>query len=151
MARYSRSGRHAAQQAPALGFTLLPPSGSARLIQSRRCRLQSAILYGCQRLQAYGIVLSVRHAEVADRLRAELQRAESQYKLSQAEFSFVLSDIPSGLPQPDGTQRIHNAARDYHTSREAFQTALDRFNDFILRGKIPGRPRRQPTVTLASG
>jgi hypothetical protein len=47
----------------------------------------------------------------------------------------VCSDIPSGLPQPDGTQRIKNAARDQRASREAFQVAVNRFNDFILRGE----------------
>jgi hypothetical protein len=75
--------------------------------------------------------------EVEVYLRTELERTKSRYELARAEFTFVTTDIPSGLPQPDGTQRIHNMARDVRASRAAFQTALTRFNDFVLRGKIP--------------
>jgi hypothetical protein len=79
----------------------------------------------------------MRYEEIEDHLHGEVKRTQSEYQLVRAEFTLVIADIPSGLPQPDGTQRIHNTARDLRASREAFQTALDRFNNFILRGKIP--------------
>jgi hypothetical protein len=79
----------------------------------------------------------MRHAEIEEFLRAEVERAKSRYEIAKAEFTRVCTDIPSGLPHPDGTQRLHNAARDQRVSRDAFQAALDRFNDFVLRGKIP--------------
>ena len=77
------------------------------------------------------------HFSVEELLRDDLERARLQYEIAKAEFMHVCSDVPSGLPQPDGTQRIKNAARDQRASREAFQVAVNRFNDFILRGKIP--------------
>jgi hypothetical protein len=79
----------------------------------------------------------MRREEIEDHLHGEVKRTRSQYELALAEFTLVITDIPSGLPQPDGTQGIHNTARNLRASREAFQMALNRFNDFILRGKIP--------------
>jgi hypothetical protein len=70
-------------------------------------------------------------------VRDELEQARLRYEIARAEFTHVCTDIPSGLPQPDETQRLKNAARDQRTSREAFQLAVNRFNDFILRGKTP--------------
>jgi hypothetical protein len=79
----------------------------------------------------------MRYTEIEDYLYAEVKRRKSLYEIAKTEFRRICTDVPSGLPQPDGTQRIHNAARDHRASREAFQTALNRFNDFILRRKIP--------------
>ena len=78
----------------------------------------------------------MRHEEIEEHLLSEVQRTQSEYQLARARVHIHDYRIPSGLPQPDATQRIHNMSR-LHASREAFQTALNRFNDFILRGKIP--------------
>jgi hypothetical protein len=79
----------------------------------------------------------MQHAEIEQLLRMEGEQAKSLYEIAKAEFVRVSTDIPSGLPSPDSAQRIHNPARDQRAARNAFQAALDRFNDFVLRGKIP--------------
>jgi len=75
--------------------------------------------------------------EIEEILRAELERARSRCKGARAEFTRVCNDIPSGIPHPDGTQRILNASREQTAAQEAFAAALKRFNAFILRGEIP--------------
>jgi hypothetical protein len=52
-------------------------------------------------------------------------------------FNETMRQIPSGLPAPDGRQRIHNASRDYSSAREKHIKALTRLNRFILNGVVP--------------
>jgi len=52
-------------------------------------------------------------------------------------FSSVMSQFPSCLPHPDGTQRIHNASRELSDAREEMMQAHKRLNDFIERGIVP--------------
>jgi hypothetical protein len=75
--------------------------------------------------------------EIEEILKAELVLAKSRHEAAKAYFALVCRDTPSGLPYPDGSQRIINAGRDRTAAQEAFSTALKRFNDFILHGKIP--------------
>jgi hypothetical protein len=75
--------------------------------------------------------------EIEEILKKELEVADSLYKLARAEFMRVCSDIPSGLPQPDGTQRIQNAGRSQRAAQEAYAAALRRFNGFIVKGELP--------------
>lgn len=75
--------------------------------------------------------------EIEEILRAELDFAKSRHESTRAEFARVCNDIPSGLPHPDGTQRILNASRAQASAQAAYAAALKRFNDFILTGKIP--------------
>src|SRR5205814_1334447 len=35
-------------------------------------------------------------------------------------FEAIMAEIPSALPHPDGTQRIHNASRDLSAARKGF-------------------------------
>jgi hypothetical protein len=49
-----------------------------------------------------------------------------------------MGDIPSGLPQPDGTQRIQNAAHALAAARNAVMQAHSRLDEFLARGVIPG-------------
>ena len=53
------------------------------------------------------------------------------------EFQAVMSDIPSGLPHPDGTQRIHNASSQMKDAREGMMTAHKRLNDYLSVGTVP--------------
>jgi len=60
-----------------------------------------------------------------------------------AAFIEITSDIPSGLPHPDGIQRIHNASREMDAARKAMMAAHSRLNDFIESGTVP--PDLTPT------
>ena len=59
-------------------------------------------------------------------------------------FTEVMDDIPSGIPQPDGTDRIKMASREYKDSREAASAAMKRLSDFMIRGIIPDELERKP-------
>ena len=52
-------------------------------------------------------------------------------------FDAIVADVPSGLPHPDGTQRIHNASRILSVARQEMMRAHERLHDFLTRGIIP--------------
>ena len=49
-----------------------------------------------------------------------------------------MGDIPSGLPQPDGIQRIQNAAHALAAARSEVIRAHSRLDEFLARGVVPG-------------
>ena len=57
-------------------------------------------------------------------------------------FLAITGEVPSGVPHPDGTQRIHNASHELTAAREALMKAHDRLNDFIIEGNIPDDLKR---------
>ena len=71
--------------------------------------------------------------EIEEILKAEFDLAKSRYESARAEVAQVGNEVPSELP----LERIENASRDETAARQAFTAALQRFNDFILRGEIP--------------
>lgn len=50
----------------------------------------------------------------------------------------IMGDIPSGLPFPDGSQRIQNAARALAAARNEVMNAHARLSEFLARGSVPG-------------
>ncbi len=75
--------------------------------------------------------------EIEEILESELNSATQRYNLARTEFTSIISDVPSGLPQPDGTLRIQNAARAQTAARESLMTSLRRFTDFNTKGIVP--------------
>jgi hypothetical protein len=57
-------------------------------------------------------------------------------------FNAIMSDIPSGIPYPDSTLRIHEASRELSAARKEMMTAHSRLNDFLSRGIIPNDLKR---------
>jgi len=53
------------------------------------------------------------------------------------EFLRVTTEIPSGLPHADGTQRIHNASHDMSHARERMLLSQKRLNDYLISGIVP--------------
>jgi hypothetical protein len=49
----------------------------------------------------------------------------------------ITSEIPSGIPAPDGALRIEKAAEEHRGAFEALRKALERWNVFIVHGNIP--------------
>ena len=70
-------------------------------------------------------------------LRDDLKRAKAQSKLSTDAFHALLSDIPSGLPHPDGIQRIRNASIAHAADRTRLLAAAARLDAFLLDGTVP--------------
>ena len=53
-------------------------------------------------------------------------------------FNTVIDQTPSGLPHPDGTQRIRNASRELDIARtEIRMKAHTRLNEFVEHGIVP--------------
>jgi hypothetical protein len=77
--------------------------------------------------------------EVESVLHAELARKKSACEATRKEFNEIISDIPSGLPQPDGTARISTAGSDFRFALRDYEQALREFNEFVLHGRIPER------------
>ena len=66
-------------------------------------------------------------ASLIEKLAAASARA---YEASE-HFNQVIDDIPSGLPHPDGTQRIHNASRALSDARREMLEAHKRLHAFL--------------------
>ena len=77
--------------------------------------------------------------EIPRILRDEVNRARTAYENAHTEFKAITTDIPSGIPAPDGALRIRNAGAKYRDTMEEYNQALDEFNVFIKNGTIPER------------
>src|SRR5258708_5167181 len=53
------------------------------------------------------------------------------------EFNDIMGQFPSGLPHPDGVQRIKSASRRLSFARKEKMKAHDRLNDYLGNGIIP--------------
>jgi hypothetical protein len=53
------------------------------------------------------------------------------------EFETATGQIPSGLPHPDGVQRIKNASAKLATARQELMKAHRRLDEHIHRGSVP--------------
>ena len=67
----------------------------------------------------------------------DLTDATLRVESATMQFNAVTSDIPSYIPQPDGTQRIHNASRALKAARDEMIAAHNRLNAFLERGIVP--------------
>jgi hypothetical protein len=79
-------------------------------------------------------------------LRAEVRRTEEVYAQSKRHFQKICGEVPSGLPHPDGRQRIELAARAQTDATLAYTQALHRFNEFLLNGRVPDDLRSKSSV-----
>ena len=70
-------------------------------------------------------------------LRAEVERTHAEYDRVKQDFRLLSADIPSGLPHPDGMQRIQNASHAQSFAMDAYETALKRLNRFLISGTVP--------------
>jgi hypothetical protein len=73
---------------------------------------------------------------IVEILRAEVERTHTEYNKAKQDFRHVAADIPSGLPSPDGKQRIQNASHAQTLAMDAYAEALSRLNRFLIDGTI---------------
>jgi hypothetical protein len=78
-------------------------------------------------------------SEIPRILQDGFARARLTYESAHEEWKAVSSDIPSGLPHPDGTQRIRNASKNYYATMDEYHRAIDEYNEFIRHGTVPER------------
>jgi len=77
-------------------------------------------------------------------LRAELAAAQHRRNEAAQLFGEVIRDVPSGLPIPDGAERIRSASRNYRRTQIEAVSAFVRLNEFIIHGTIPAKLGRKP-------
>lgn len=70
-------------------------------------------------------------------LEEQFQAAVKRRDMAAACFDEIRKVIPSGLPQPDGTQLIANASSDYSAALNALSRAALRVTTFQANGIIP--------------
>jgi hypothetical protein len=74
---------------------------------------------------------------ISEILRADVDRTLDEYNKAKQNFWLIAADVPSGLPHPDGMQRVRNASRAQTFAMDAYATALKRLNQFLISGTIP--------------
>ncbi len=75
--------------------------------------------------------------KVHDLLQDELKKATERAASASAAFLDVTSQVPSGLPHPDGTQRIRNIAHELAFARTELMRAHSRMDTFLVSGIAP--------------
>ncbi len=90
----------------------------------------SPICLSCASLPDYGRGIQ---AVLVKALSEATQGADSVF----AELTAIMSDIPSGMPHPDGVQRIHNTSDKLALARLELNEAHARLNAYLERGIVP--------------
>ena len=75
--------------------------------------------------------------KVRNQLQQELKDATERAATASAAFLEVTSQVPSGLPHPDGTQRIRNISHELAFARTALMRAHSRLDEFLVSGIAP--------------
>jgi len=75
--------------------------------------------------------------EILKTLLDQLAEATETHRLHQQYFQVVVNDIPSGLPHPDGVQRIAKASAECAHARERQRLARTRLKLFQDYGFVP--------------
>jgi hypothetical protein len=90
--------------------------------------------------------------EIEEILRDDVQRKTKEFGEAKRNFWQVCSEVPSGIPHPDGARRIQNTAHAQNVAIQALADAIHRFNDFLVNGTVPPdylAPQRPATETLS--
>jgi hypothetical protein len=80
--------------------------------------------------------------EIRAALHREILASTARAHAASEVLIAIMADIPSGLPHPDGSQRIQNAAHTLAAARNEVMEAHSRLNEFLVRGVVPsdGKP-----------
>lgn len=74
---------------------------------------------------------------IRTRLLQELLEATARNTEATREFEAVSGQFPSGLPHPDGSQRIKSASLGLAAARKELMRAHNRLSDYHDRGIVP--------------
>jgi len=80
---------------------------------------------------------SRREIDVLRILVQEVIDAMAEKNEASDEFDGVMDQFPSGLPHPDGSQRIAKSSQRLSLARKNAMTAHARLTDFLDRGIVP--------------
>ena len=75
--------------------------------------------------------------EIRATLHREVLASTARASAASEKLTAIMADIPSGLPQPDGSQRIQNAAHALAAARNQLVRAHSRLDEFLAHGVVP--------------
>ena len=81
---------------------------------------------------------------IAKILRDDFDAALKRQKIASEAFVEIVRDIPSGLPHPDGVQRIKNVSDALTAAHDEMIEATIRLREFENLGIIPDDLKWQP-------
>jgi hypothetical protein len=84
-----------------------------------------------------GQTLATDRERILEVLNSDLRAAQQRRDEASAQFSEIMKNVPSGIPHPDGTDRIHQASQKYSQAQKEAMDALVRLNKFLAHGTIP--------------
>jgi len=73
-------------------------------------------------------------SQLRARLMQDLMETSARARTASEAFLVLMKETPSGLPHPDGAQRIQNASRELSLARTAMERAHSRLNLYLSRG-----------------
>jgi hypothetical protein len=74
---------------------------------------------------------------ILELLRRDFNLAKQNLAAASEQFDALIREAPSGLPHPDGAQRLKNASNALSEARKKLMDATVRLNKFILHGTAP--------------
>ena len=75
--------------------------------------------------------MSYHDLEILQFLREQVDVARIEYTKASAAFDLIVKDLPSGVPEPDGSLRIHTAGQASRAALQHYMRALKRLVDFL--------------------
>jgi hypothetical protein len=80
------------------------------------------------------------------KLNHDLMDADERREVASDRFNAILDDIPSGIPTPDGADRIRQASEDYSRAQKESFEALTQLNHFTVHRVVSPEMERKPSV-----
>ena len=74
---------------------------------------------------------------IRSRLLQEVLEATARTSEASREFDAVMGQFPSGLPHPNGAQRVQSASQNLTVARKALMKAHNRLNAYHDHGIVP--------------
>ena len=84
--------------------------------------------------------------KILETLRNDVRVARENVAAADNIFTAIIREVPSGLPHPDGVQRIHNVARELNSARHRMLEMEARLHAFVVDGIVPDDMKTEGTL-----
>ena len=96
----------------------------------------------CSTAREFKRKLPLNTDQIRTTLVGSIAQATARVSEANHKFNVGTGQFPSGLPHPEGVQRIKNASDELTLARKEMMTAHKRLNDFMDRGIVPEELKR---------
>ena len=80
---------------------------------------------------------------IRERLTADVLNTTAKKNEAFRRFEATMLHFPSGMPHPDGVQRIKNVSNNLTVARKEMQSAYTRLKDYLDAGIVPKDLKRR--------